>query len=32
VVAGEDLPAGRVAAGEVVWLVDADAAGDTPLP
>ncbi len=25
---GEDLPAGRVRAGEVLWLVDRDAAGD----
>jgi len=32
VVAGEPLPAARVTAGEVLWLVDADAAGDTPLP
>ena len=32
VVAGEALPAARVTAGEVLWLVDADAAGDTPLP
>jgi 6-phosphogluconolactonase len=32
VVAGEALPAGRVTAGEVLWLVDADAAGDTPIP
>jgi 6-phosphogluconolactonase len=32
VVAGADLPAGRVTAERVVWLVDADAAGDTPLP
>lgn len=30
--AGEDLPAGRVSADEVLWLVDADAAGDTELP
>lgn len=26
---GKDLPAGRVQAEEVIWLVDADAAGDT---
>jgi 6-phosphogluconolactonase len=31
-VAGEDLPASRVTADEVVWLVDGDAAGDTVLP
>ena len=32
VVAGEDLPAARVTADEVLWLIDADAAGDTELP
>ena len=32
VVAGEDLPATRVTADEVLWLIDADAAGDTELP
>jgi 6-phosphogluconolactonase len=33
VVAGDDdLPASRVAADRVVWLVDEDAAGDTALP
>ena len=32
VVAGEDLPAGRVAAGEVLWLVDTEAAADAQLP
>ena len=32
IVAGDDLPAARVAADEVLWLVDADAVGDTPLP
>ncbi len=32
VVAGEDLPASRVRADEIIWLVDADAAGRTPLP
>ncbi len=31
-VAGEDLPAARVTAERVVWLVDAAAAGTTPLP
>lgn len=31
VVAGEDLPAARVTAREVLWLVDADAAGDARL-
>ncbi len=30
--AGEELPAARVRADEVVWLVDAAAAGDTALP
>jgi 6-phosphogluconolactonase len=32
VVSGEDLPAARVTAKEVLWLVDAEAAGDTVLP
>ena len=32
VVAGDDLPATRVTADRIVWLVDADAAGDTPPP
>lgn len=32
IVAGADLPGGRVTAERVVWLVDAAAAGDTPLP
>ncbi len=32
VVAGEDLPAARVTAERVVWLVDDAAAGTTPLP
>jgi 6-phosphogluconolactonase len=32
IVAGADLPGGRVTAERVVWLVDADAAGDTVLP
>jgi 6-phosphogluconolactonase len=32
VVAGEDLPAARVTADEVLWLIDADAAVDTELP
>ncbi len=32
VVAGKDLPAAHVAADRIVWLVDRDAAGDTPLP
>jgi len=31
-VAGDDLPAARVTAGEVIWLVDAAAVGDTELP
>jgi 6-phosphogluconolactonase len=31
IVAGADLPGGRVTAERVVWLVDADAAGDTVL-
>ena len=30
--AGEDLPAARVTADEVLWLVDADALGDCVLP
>jgi 6-phosphogluconolactonase len=29
VVAGADLPAARVSADEVIWLIDADTAGDT---
>jgi len=29
IVSGDDLPAARVSADEVVWLVDADAAGDS---
>jgi 6-phosphogluconolactonase len=32
VIAGEDVPAGRVTAKEVVWLVDEAAVGDTVLP
>lgn len=32
VASGADLPAARVSADRVVWLVDKDAAGDTPLP
>ena len=32
VVAGDDLPAARVTAAEVLWLVDADAAADAHLP
>jgi len=32
VMAGDDLPAGRVSADEVVWLVDPDAAGDLVVP
>jgi 6-phosphogluconolactonase len=32
VVAGDDLPAARVTADHIVWLVDAEAAGDTELP
>ena len=33
IVAGEDLPGGRVTADDLVWLVDADALGDlTPTP
>ncbi len=32
VVAGADLPAGRVTADRIVWLVDQDAVGDTELP
>lgn len=31
-VAGDDLPAARVTAGEVIWLADAAAVGDTRLP
>jgi 6-phosphogluconolactonase len=31
-VEGADFPAARVTAERVVWLVDADAVGDTPLP
>jgi len=31
-VAGDDLPAARVRAEDVLWLVDAGAAGDTALP
>ena len=31
-VAGADLPAARVTAGQVLWLVDADAAGDAGRP
>jgi 6-phosphogluconolactonase len=31
-VAGDDLPAGRVTAGEVIWLADTAAVGDTRLP
>jgi 6-phosphogluconolactonase len=30
--AGDDLPAGRVEADHVLWLVDADVVGDTALP
>lgn len=30
IVAGADLPAGRVSARSVVWLVDAEAAGEVP--
>ena len=30
--AGEDLPAGRVEADHVLWLVDADVVGDSALP
>jgi len=32
VVAGGDVPATRVVAAEVIWLVDAEAAGETDLP
>jgi len=32
VVAGDDLPAARVSAEEVIWLVDADAAGGLVVP
>lgn len=32
VVAGADVPAGRVTADRIVWLVDQDAVGDTALP
>ncbi|HWE69590.1 MAG TPA: 6-phosphogluconolactonase [Acidimicrobiales bacterium] len=32
VMAGDDLPAGRVSADEVIWLVDPDAAGDLVVP
>ena len=32
VAAGDDLPAARVAAEEVIWLIDADAAGDAVVP
>ena len=32
IVAGADLPASRVTADEVLWLVDADVVGDTVLP
>ena len=32
VIAGDDVPAARVTAEEVVWLVDAEAVGDTTLP
>jgi 6-phosphogluconolactonase len=32
IVAGDDLPAARVSAAEVIWLVDADAAADAQLP
>ncbi len=28
IVAGEDLPGGRLAGADVVWLVDADGLGD----
>ena len=31
-VAGDDLPAARVTAGEVIWLADAAAVGDTRIP
>ncbi len=32
VVAGDDLPATHVVADRILWLVDREAAGDTPLP
>ncbi len=32
VAAGDDLPAGRVTAGEVLWLVDSEAAAGARLP
>ena len=32
VVAGDDLPAARVSADEVIWLVDADTAGGVVVP
>ncbi|HEX3842589.1 MAG TPA: 6-phosphogluconolactonase [Acidimicrobiales bacterium] len=32
VMAGENLPAGRVTADEVIWLVDREAAGDVVVP
>ncbi len=32
VVGGAELPATQVVADEIIWLVDAEAAGDTPLP
>ena len=32
VVAGADLPAARVTADRIVWLVDQDAVGDTDVP
>ena len=32
ILAGEDLPAGRVTAPRVRWLVDAEAAGSLDLP
>ncbi len=32
IVAGEDLPAARVRAADVLWLIDAEAAGDARLP
>ena len=32
VVAGDDLPATHVVADRILWLVDRDAVGDTPLP
>ena len=31
IVAGADLPAARVTADEVLWLVDADAGGQSPV-